>query len=153
MIWRVRFPPRSRAGVIGVYATAMALFTVVASTAYLVLHPTISWPRGAFFDISPIENYVVVTVHNDTGEQLRVKECYDALCHSVDFNDKVRPGNYVQDGINNYYSGYAFFRFEGRAVRGCIALKYRSGQRSAEIWASRAVPCSRIRGLPSPRSA
>lgn len=131
----------------------MALFAVVASTAYLALQPTISWPRGPFFDISPIENYVVVTVHNDTGEQLRVKECYDALCHSVDSNDKVRSGDRVQDGINNYYGGYAFFRFEAEAaVRGCVALKYRSGQRSAEIWASRAVPCGRIRGLPSPRS-
>jgi hypothetical protein len=95
------------------------------------------------FDQSPLRNYVVATVNNDTDHQVIVTVCYDRRCHNTDQVDKVAAHDYVQDGINNDSAGLAWFRIQsatGTTV-GCLRLRYRSGQRTASLQVSEAADC------------
>jgi hypothetical protein len=82
----------------------------------------------AILDQSPIGNFVVVPIVNDTQSTIEVTLCYRARCKSHDITDQLAPGTSRRDGVNNAEAGVAIFRVKTNAGIRCLRMRYASGQ-------------------------
>jgi len=91
------------------------LLFVVALVAQVAFHTSIDPTEQSFF----------VTLQNDTGSTVVVKQC-DARCNSFHEQDRLAPGGSVKvntssDGVANWW---AVTDSTGRTV-GCVPLRYK----------------------------
>jgi hypothetical protein len=126
------------------------LWSILAITLGLAVAVALSqlFPQGPILDISPLENFVVVRVEDDTPEPVEATICYSRACRIHDVSDGISPYGHRDEAINNGQSGLAVFRVKKASgqVR-CLRLRYAAGQRHASLRVSAARPC------PWPRSS
>jgi hypothetical protein len=93
-------------------------------------------------DPSPIENFVSVSVTNDTPRKIEFHRCYNRSCSFHDVTDSVPPGKSGRQAFNNGTPSKITLRFAsgGRTI-GCIVLHAHQGQRRATVHVSAAIPC------------
>ncbi len=96
----------------------------------------------AILDQSPIRNYVVVSIENDSSSPVDVTQCYAKRCRIHDLTDSIRAGGHRDEAINNALAGTAIFGVtSGKTVR-CLRIRYARGQEHhAPIKVSEARAC------------
>ena len=99
---------------------------------------------GPAFEQSPIENFVVVRIKNNSMREISVHACYSRDCRRHDVTDSIAPGRSAEQAFNNGVGGVIIFEIRSKGHRvGCIRLRTRVGQRHAVVAASRAHPCTK----------
>jgi hypothetical protein len=94
----------------------------------LAIFPLAGCSNVAYLDQSPIRNYVVVTIENDSGSSVKVTECYARRCRDHDPTYSIRAGGRRDEAANNAQAGTAIFRVaSGDTVR-CLRMRYVEGQ-------------------------
>jgi hypothetical protein len=103
---------------------------------------TLLGAAGCTLDPSPIENFVVVSVTNDTPRKVEFHRCYNRSCSFHDVTDPVVPGKSGRQAFNNGTARKITLRFtSGGKTIGCIVLHPHRGQRQATVHVSAANPC------------
>jgi len=99
----------------------------------------------AVLDQSPIRNYVVVPIVNDTDQTIRVTLCYSRTCRGSgghDITDTLSPHTQREDAVNNSYTGPAVFRVTTPTTTRCLYMSYALGQEHhAALLVSNSRPC------------
>lgn len=102
--------------------------------------------HAAILDQSPIRNYVVFTIVNDSPSSVEVTECWAKQCTTHDLTDSIRPGSQRDVAINNAQAGTAIFRVtSGKTVR-CFRIRYARDQEHHDpvaVSSARACPWTR----------
>ena len=82
----------------------------------------------AILNQSPIRNYVVVGVENDSASSVDVTLCFAQRCSVHDLTDSISPGAHRDEAVNNAQGGTAIFRVTSRGAVRCLRVRFASGQ-------------------------
>jgi hypothetical protein len=96
----------------------------------------------AILDQSPIRNYVVVGIENDSASSVDVTLCFAQRCSVHDLTDSISAGGHRDAAVNNAPGGTAIFRVTSRRKVRCLRVRYASGQEHhTPVKVSWARPC------------
>lgn len=139
----MRFPPRSRIGVVVVYLTAFPVAAACLAGSFLFLRWFFSLNDGEPFDIAPIGSFFDLTVVNDTSSSVRIDPCVDRRCQNRDhLDDTLKPGAARDEAAwLNDQSGVASVAVFTTSGERCLHVRYPRGERTARAYVSQAAEC------------